>query len=66
MEKVDKNGLKLGEMLVSSSLASWKAPMKTKFASKFIMFKECFEFMDVINLCYSWQKIALQNKIPSL
>jgi hypothetical protein len=30
-----------------------------------ILFKETLEFKDAIKLCYSWQAIALQNKIPS-
>jgi hypothetical protein len=29
-----------------------------------ILFKKTLEFKDAINLCYSRQTIALQNKIP--
>jgi hypothetical protein len=36
-----------------------KTPIKTQFASKVILFKETLELKDAINLCYSWQTIAL-------
>jgi hypothetical protein len=41
-----------------------KTLVKTQFDSKMILFKKTLEFKDAINLCYSKQTIALQNKIP--
>jgi hypothetical protein len=41
-----------------------KTPMKTRFASKIILFKETLEFKDAINLCYSRPNISLQSRIP--
>ncbi len=40
-----------------------KTLVKTKFASKVILFKQCLEFKDTINLYYSQQAITLQSKI---
>jgi hypothetical protein len=39
---------------VESGLLPWKlkTPIKTRFASKIIMFEECFEFKEIILLCY--------------
>jgi len=48
----------------SVTLENKKTLVKTQFNSKMILFKETLEFKDAINLCYSKQTIALQNKIP--
>jgi hypothetical protein len=32
--------------------------MKTKFASKVIMFEKCLQFKDTITLCYGRQKVV--------
>jgi hypothetical protein len=48
----------------SITLENKKTLVKTQFDSKVILFKETLEFKDAINLCYSKQTIALQNKIP--
>jgi hypothetical protein len=39
---------------VESGLLPWKlkTPIKTKFVRKIIMFEECFEFKEIILLCY--------------
>jgi hypothetical protein len=49
----------------SLHLQKLKIHVKTQLASKVILFKETMEFKHVINLCYSQQTIALQNRIPS-
>jgi hypothetical protein len=42
-----------------------KTLMKTKFASKVIMFEEILKFKNVFILCYNRQKfVALQQKVP--
>jgi hypothetical protein len=39
--------------------------MKTKFASKVIMFQKTLEYRDAINLCYGKQEIQeLQRCVP--
>ncbi len=48
----------------SVTLENKKTLVKIWFDSKVILFKKTLEFKDAINLCYSRQTIALQNKIP--
>ncbi len=61
MGRADKNGLRLVEMHLFTPKI--KTPIKTQFTFKVILFKETLEFKHIINLCYSWQTITLQNRI---
>jgi hypothetical protein len=39
--------------------------MKTCFASKVILiFQEALEYVDVINICYTWKNSSLQVRVP--
>ena len=40
-------------------------PVKTRLASKVIMFEEALQFWQIIFLCYSRQSLSLQAQIPS-
>ncbi|KAJ7538060.1 hypothetical protein O6H91_11G033100 [Diphasiastrum complanatum] len=42
-----------------------KTPVKTRFASKVILFQETLEFREAIITCYSRQSLALQSRVPS-
>ena len=39
-------------------------PVKTRFASKVLMFQQALQFRATISLCYSRQTMALQNRVP--
>jgi hypothetical protein len=42
-----------------------KTSVKTRFASKVIIFQEILEYVNVINICYTRQSSALQAKVPN-
>lgn len=42
-----------------------KTPVKTRFASKVVLFQETLEYADAINICYRRQSLKLQERVPS-
>ncbi|KAG0573230.1 hypothetical protein KC19_VG160100 [Ceratodon purpureus] len=42
-----------------------KTPVKTRFASKVVLFQEMLEYADAINICYRGQSLKLQERVPS-
>ena len=42
-----------------------KTPVKTRFASKVVLFQETQEYADAISICYRRQSLKLQARVPS-
>jgi hypothetical protein len=42
-----------------------KTHVKTRFASKVVLFQETQEYADAINICYRRQSLKLQARVPS-
>ena len=39
-------------------------PVKTRFASKVLMFQQALQFRSAMSLCYNRQSVTLQNRVP--
>jgi hypothetical protein len=42
-----------------------RTPVKTRFASKVILFQKTLEYVDAINICYAAQSLKLQARVPT-
>ena len=66
-KKSGKGGAEWRKACIKAGLPARKlrTPVKTRFASKVILFQETLEYADAINICYAAQSLKLQARVPT-